>query len=164
MPIALTRHEAAARAVADAIGVMTPNERTLERLAFEIRLANSIHETARLDPALDPETMLAAALKVSFALHGFVDTRQVMITRYSAAAGCVTFASLCVTADSAGVTAERRLHTAPVPLLAAGVWVPKDQVADAAEILRPFGEVRTFAVGFLQVELNLAQFEHEALA
>ncbi len=153
-----------ARQIADAISVANPDSRTLERLACEIRIANGIHTTALLDPAQDPGAMLSAALAVSFALHGIVDTQQVMITRYSAASGCVTFASLCIQTLSAGCVAERRLHTAPVPELAAYVWVPPPSTPAAAEILSSFGEVTKLwphnmhATGQLQVVLDLERF------
>jgi hypothetical protein len=99
--------------------------------------------------------MLSAALAVAFALHGVVECEQVMVTRYSAGAGCVTLASLSITKDTYGVFAERRLHVAPVPLLAGYVWVPVEHVDDARDALAGLGHVRLFASsGFLCVELD----------
>jgi hypothetical protein len=137
---------------------------TLERLACEIRIANGTHRTALLDPVEDPETMLLAALAVSFALHGIVDTKELIVTRYAAEQGVVAFATLIITADATRCAAQSRtgITALPVPLLAASVWVPHEQAGAALEILAGLGDVaepqRAGSLALLRVELPLEQY------
>lgn len=139
----------------------TPNPNTLERLAAEIRIANGTSSTALLDPVRDPETMLAAALAVAFALEEVqAPARQVMITRYAAHRGVLTFASIAISSDEGeACTAERRLHASPLPELSAYVWIDEGFARGVAALQRLGGVVAFGACGFVAVDLPLAAYE-----
>lgn len=148
---------------------MHATDTTIERLAFDIRIAQGPYETALLEPARDPEIMLSAAMQVACALDGIPDIRRVQITRSANAWPQATIATLTLDLPDqhgvldarVGTFAERRMYVChlDVPELSAQVIVSPTHMREAREALSRIGQVRAICGWLLDVTLDVAVHE-----